>query len=114
MNTQVTSIALFETVIPASEPISERRDSLGWLAWLRACVSDIAWQLSVPLIIRVEWVLCQSLANEIEVLKLLTDVAVNQVRDHGGKGPGSAQRPRTRVPLVARTAGSVAGRALVD
>src|SRR5690242_9324804 len=79
MNTQVTSIALFKTVIPASEPISVGRDFLGWLACLRACVSNIARQLSIPLIIPVEWVLCQSLANKIEVPALLSDVAVNKV-----------------------------------
>jgi hypothetical protein len=87
MNTQVSSIALFKTVIPASEAILSGKDLLGRLRCLRIIDVEIAGLLSTSSITADKRFLCIMAANVSTKLVPAAYVAVNL-------SPGHSQLPR--------------------
>jgi hypothetical protein len=76
MNAQASSIALLETVIPASESILSCKDSLDELPCLRTITIKIAGQSSRTAIIADEMVFLASVANKVRELSSDIYVAV--------------------------------------
>src|SRR5215212_9651977 len=77
VNTQALSIALFKTVIPASEPILSGEDSLDRLRCLRKLTREIAGLLSHSSITADKRGLSQAFANSFTKLTSMHCVAVS-------------------------------------
>ena len=98
MNTQVSSIALFNIVIPASGPILSCKDLLGQLCCLRAIGYVIAGQLSVTSITADGFIIIDFWANRIAELMRQICVAANLGR---GRNWLTRQRDSERAtPMV--------------
>jgi hypothetical protein len=84
MNTQASSIALLNTVIPASGPILSGKDLPDQLFCLREILGSIAGQLSPSSIIADESAFVENVANQFAELTRGVYVAVNLGR---GRNP---------------------------
>jgi hypothetical protein len=102
MNTQTTSIALFNIVIPASEAILSGKDFLGQLRCLRILTLEIAGLLSSSSITADKPASERARANELTKLTSWAYVAVNH-----GHVPGrlTVRRGSERLRSAARRRG---------